>query len=352
MTRLLRPKVVMPILLSAALLAALLAVGNVGQVVALMLTFRHSYLPYILVLLLAYEVVQCLQWHVFLKALGIHVPLRSQAFAYLVGEPTRVLPIGNFFENYFLLRARGTDFGLSSAATILSVLTEVGVALLGLVILGLDHWGWLRPLIIIGLAVFVPSAWLVYKHHHAGTLPSWLTLHQSVRTALDEARQLRRGAAALLHPGVVARGGLLGALYLVLAASVLYLVLRGLGVDSVSWWQVLAVYLFSLAFALIFPLPVDVGVTELGGVGAFLAIGVLRSQAVSAVLLARVLSLGAAIVIALVTMAVMRDEVRALLGSRARPATPSPVAELAGGVQAAGVPGFFDEDAEGARAQE
>src|SRR6059058_651535 len=217
MTRLLRPKFVAPILLSAALLAALLAVGNVSQVVALMLTFRHIYLPFILLLLLAYEVVQCIQWHVFLKALGIHVSLRAQAFAYLVGEPTRVLPIGNFFENYFLLRARGTDFGLSSAATILSVLTEVGVALLGLVILG--------------LAVFVPSAWLVYKHHHAGTLPSWLTLHQSVRTALDEARQLRRGAAALLHPRVVARGALLGALYLVLASSVLYLVLRGLGID-------------------------------------------------------------------------------------------------------------------------
>jgi hypothetical protein len=126
-----------------------------------------------------------------------------------------------------------------------------------------------------------------------------------------------------------------------------------LGVDSVSWWQVLTVYLFSLAFALIFPLPVDVGVSELGGVGAFLAIGVPRSAAVSAVLLARVLSLGAAIVIALVTMAVMRDEVRALLWARSRPApSSSPSAEPAGGMQAAGVPGYFDEDAEGATAQE
>src|SRR5205085_11959956 len=187
MTRLLRPKIVVPLLLSAALLAALLAVGNVGKVVALMLTFRHIYLPFVLLLLLAYEVVQCIQWHVFLKALGIHVPLRAQAFAYLVGEPTRVLPIGNFFENYFLLRAEGTDFGLSSAATLLSVLIEVGVALVGLTILGLDHWGWLRPLIIIGLGVFVPSAWLVYKHHHAGTLPSWLPLHHSVRHVPDEA---------------------------------------------------------------------------------------------------------------------------------------------------------------------
>src|SRR5207248_9431701 len=285
-----------------------LTFGTVRKVIALLSTFQLAYVLYMLLLLVAYEAVQCIQWHVLLRALGIRVPLRAQAFAYLVGEPTRVLPIGNFFENFFLLRAEGTDFGLSSAATILSVLIEVGVALLGLVILGLDHWGWLRPLIIIGLAVFGSSTWLVYKHHHAGTLPSWLTLHQSVRTALDEAKQLRTGAAVLVHPRVLARGALLGALYLVLASSVLYLVLRGLGIDSVSWWQVLTVYLFSLAFALIFPLPVDIGVSELGGVGAFLAIGVGKSAAVSAVLLMRVLGLGAAIAIALITMVVMRDE--------------------------------------------
>src|ERR671936_2801147 len=319
MTRLLRPKVVMPILLSVALLAALLAVGNVGQVVALMLTFRHEYLPYILLLLLAYEVVQCIQWHVFLKALGIHVPLRSQAFAYLVGEPTRVLPIGNFFENYFLLRAEGTDFGLSSAATILSVLIEVGVALLGLVILGLGPWDWLRPLIMIGLAVFVPTAWAVHLLHYRGSLPAWVGRHRRLRAALDEVRQFRVGAAALVHPRVLARGGLLGALYLILGGSALYLVLRGLGIDSVSWWQVLAVYFFTLAVALIAPLPVDIGVDEVGGVAALLVIGVDAPAAVGAMLLMRMLSIGTALVIALATIMAVRDEFRALLRERARP---------------------------------
>src|SRR3989440_708714 len=295
MTRLLRPKVVIPILPGAALLAALLAVGNVGKVVALMLTFRHIYLPFILLLLLAYEVVQCIQWHVFLKALGIRVPLRAQAFAYLVGEPTRVLPIGNFVENYLLLRAEGTDFGLSSAATLLSILIEVGVALLGLVVLGLGPWGWLRPLIIIGLAVFVPTAWAVHLLHYRGRLPAWVTRHRRMRAALDEVRQFRVGAAALVHPRVLARGGLLGALYLILGGSALYLVLRGLGIDSVSWWEVLAVYFFSLAVALIVPLPVDIGVTEVGGVAAFLVIGVDASVAISAMLLMRMLSIGTAL---------------------------------------------------------
>jgi hypothetical protein len=41
------------------------------------------------------------------------------------------------FTNYLLQRAEDTDFGLSSAATLFSVLIEVAVALAGLVILGL-----------------------------------------------------------------------------------------------------------------------------------------------------------------------------------------------------------------------
>ena len=320
MTRFLRPSVVLPVIASAALLIVLLAVGDLKKVVALLLTFQHLYLLPILLVLVAYEAVQCIQWHVLLRALGIRVPLRAQAFAYLVGEPTRVLPIGNFVENYLLQRAEGTDFGLSSAATLLSILIEVGVALLGLVILGLGPWGWLRPLILIGLAVFVPTAWTVHRLHYRGRLPAWVTRHRRARAALDEVRQFRVGAAALVHPRVLARGGLLGALYLILGGSALYLVLRGLGIDSVSWWQVLAVYFFSLAVALIVPLPVDIGVTEVGGVAAFLVIGVDASVAISAMLLMRMLSIGTALVIALATIVVVRDEFRALLRERARAA--------------------------------
>ena len=67
------------------------------------------------------------------------------------------------------------------------------------------------------------------------------------------------------------------------------------------------------------PLPVDIDVTEVGAVGAFLAIGVGKSDAVSAVLLLRMFTLGAAQVIALGTIAVLRREVGVVLGMRSRP---------------------------------
>src|SRR5690242_21674824 len=52
----------------------------------------------------------------------------------------------------------------------------------------------------------------------------------------------------------------------------------GLGVDGLSLGQAVAAYLFSLAFGLIFPLPVDIGVNEASGVAALLAMGIGKSD--------------------------------------------------------------------------
>ena len=108
--------------------------------------------------------------------------------------------------------------------------------------------------------------------------------------------------------------------FLLLASSALYVVVRGLGIDNVTWSQVVAVYLFSLAFGLIFPLPVDVGVAEISGVGAFLAIGVDKSAAVGAMLVMRAVSIGVGLMVALITILVLNEEFRASL--RERPPAP------------------------------
>ena len=63
----------------------------------------------------------------------------------------------------------------------------------------------------------------------------------------------------------------------------------------------------------------DIGVHEVGGVAAMLVIGVDAPAAVGAMLLMRMLSIGTALVIALATIVVVRDEFRALLRERARP---------------------------------
>src|SRR5437660_2085895 len=119
MKKLLRPKVVIPVILSVAVLGALLFFGDIRKVLRLMEGFQRIYLIWFLILMVAYEVVRGWQWHYLLQSMGIRVPLRAQIFAFAAGEVTKSVPIGNYFQNYILQQAEGTDFGLSSAATTL-----------------------------------------------------------------------------------------------------------------------------------------------------------------------------------------------------------------------------------------
>lgn len=317
MKKLLQPKYLIPAILSIGLLASLFAVADVKKLVGLMEGFQHIFLLYFLAATIGYEVVRGMQWHYLLTAMGIRVPLRTQIFAFAVGEITKSLPVGNYFQNYVLQQAEGTDFGRSSAATTLIVLNEVAVSLLVVVVLGLGVWSvWLRPLIIIGVLALALGIWLYRKLHHESGPPEWMKKREFLRKALGELKEFREGVGDLLHPRILLTQFAIGFTYVVIAGTGLYLIVRGIGVGKISYWDAVSVYCFSLAFGLIFPLPIDIGVTELSGVGAFVAIGLNRNDAVGAMLINRVLSIGAAITIALIVMALLHDQLRAALKSR------------------------------------
>lgn len=319
MKSVLRPKVILPTIFVLAMIAALLAFGNLSKVIHLMEGFDRIYFVWYLVLMVAYTVVRGVQWHVLLRALHVRAPLRAQIFAFLMGEMAKSLPIGNYVQNYVLQRSRGADFGRTAAASTLVILTEIAVSLVGVTILGIGDWGWLRPVIIIGVAVAALTSWFLARRHARGTAPRWVTKRQWLRRALDELKQFRQGAADLLHPRVLLVEAALSVTYLTIAGAALYMVLLGLHVRHISFFAALGVYFFSLAIALIVPLPVDFGAVEISGTGALLAFGLSKSTAVGTMLIHRVLSLSSALVIALAGMIVYHDELRTALSSHRAP---------------------------------
>jgi len=335
MKKLLQPKVLIPVILSVALLVALLAFADVGKVVALMEGFQKIYLLWFLLLMAAYEVVRGVQWHVLLTSLDIHVPIPTQIFSFAAGETTKSMPIGNYFQNYLLQQSKGADFGLTSAATTVIIVLEVTVSLLGVVILGLGPWsGIVRPVIIGGTALFILAAWAYHRFHEHARTPKWIREHKTMRKALEEFKQFQEGASQLLHPRVLITAAGLSAAYLITAGAALYLVVRGLGIGGVSFPEALSVYFFSLAFSLIIPIPIDIGVLEFSGVGAFLAIGIHggKTAAVGVMLINRVLSIGASLAIAVVVLSIFHGEFRAALRGRsprqeARPAAAGTAAD-------------------------
>jgi uncharacterized protein (TIRG00374 family) len=293
----------------------------VAEIVPLVERFQRVYLLYFLLLSLAYEIVRCAEWHFLLRALGIRAPLRTSIFTFTVGEVTRDLPIGNYVPAYVLQRGQGTDFGLASSASLLTMLVEVAVCLAAVLVIGIDDWIWLRPLILIGCVIFALLAWILYRWHH---LPHEFTFHPRLqrvmryplaRRALDELRQFAQGEVTLLRPTVVGISAALAATYLILGGLGIFLVIAGLGL-SLPWYQALAVYCVSVALAAIAPMPMDIGTIELGGTGALIALGLTRSAAVSVVLLNRVLSFGAVLVLASIVFALLSGEARQALEQR------------------------------------
>ena len=308
-----KPSVFIPIVLSVALVVALLSFSDLKKVLALMAGFQRLYLLYYLLLMVAYEAVRGVQWHYSLKRLDLRIPLTTQIFAFALSEVTKVLPIGNYFQNYVLQQSKGADFGETSAATTLIILEEIVVSLAGVVILGLGAWtGWVRAVVLVGSAIAIAVIWLLVRFHPEGHRPDWVQRRKGFRKIADEFANFREGAVNLMHPRAIAVTLALSATYLVIGAAALYVVVLGLGVTNATFTETLAVYFFSLAVALMLPIPVDIGVIEVSGLGAFIAVGVNRNAALGAVFANRILSILASIAIAAVIVLILHKEVRAL----------------------------------------
>lgn len=310
--RVVNPKVLIPVVIVVGAVAILFGFGNPKKIIGEMTSFNRTDLIWIFMLSVLYEAVRFTQWLFLLHEQGVKAPLRAQIFSFAGGEATRFIPVGNYFQNYLLTTAEGTDFAYTSAATTLIILYEVVISLVGLVILGLGGLQWLTPTIVIGAFLAGFGGWYLYENHGSGNPPRWVQRHERAHKFWDNAhRQLAsfgKGAARLVHAKTVAVSLGLATVYLVAAAAILYVSLGGVGWTKTPFLAVVSVYFFSLAIGLILPLPVDIGVTELSGVGAFLAIGVDRNAAISAMLINRLLTVGFSLIIFLVVAIIMWDE--------------------------------------------
>ena len=319
-------RVVFPIVAGIGLLVMLLVLSGFQEALKLITSFRPLFLVYFFLTALVYEVARCIEWHYLLERLGFRLPWNSQIFSYGIGELTKNLPVGNFVPDYVLQRSKGADFGRSSSATLLITLLEVGVSLAGIVIIGIDGWKWLRPLILIGCFVFALAVWAFYRWHrasealepthphHPSQSPAWMTRPLSWRWVIKSMKELRQfveGEATLLHPHIVATAAGYACVYLFFNGLGLYIVITGLGLSGVTWYEAISASLFSLAFSMIVPLPMDLGTTEVSGTGALLAMGLSAPEAVSAMLLFRFLMLVVQVLVTLLVIVLYPDEMRA-----------------------------------------
>jgi uncharacterized membrane protein YbhN (UPF0104 family) len=183
------------------------------------------------------------------------------------------------------------------------ILGEIIVSVLGVLLLDLGSWtSWFSLAIVIAGVVLIYLVLTSFTIPGTTRSPKWAAQHKVLNWVRNGLRQFRAGTAVLAQPRVVGITILLSALYVLMAGVALYVVILGLDIAHVTFQQAVAVSCFGLAFYVV------LGSLEAAEVGAFISIGVGKSEAVSAILVNRALTILATVVLAGITMALLRDE--------------------------------------------
>ena len=294
-------------MVSLAIIGGLLAFADLRKLATLLAGLRPVELIIAVLLIVAYMALQAAQWVYLLDHLGVVVPRRDALLAFAGTNLTRYLPGGAYFQNYLLYQTSGADPALTSVATTLMILLEPAVALLFLLILGIDDWTWLRWLLVIGLPLALLFAVGLYLFIESPQLPRWLTGRRRYSAFAGEVVRFRIGLARLADARTLAMTAALSAAYVVLEGMGLYMVAHALRLDRLGLPPALAAYYFSIGVALIIPIFTNLGTLEAGGVAAMIALGVSREGAVATFVLDRALILALAIVLAFIFGLALRD---------------------------------------------
>jgi hypothetical protein len=314
--KLLRPRVIIPVVVSVALIAGLLSFANAPRVVGLIAGLDPLYLGIFFGLMVVYQAVRCLQWLYLLHHLKVRAPLRSQVFSYLGGALAKYLPVGSYFQNYLLYETREVDPAVTSAATTLIVLTEPAASMIMVFVIGVDGWGWLRWLIGIGLPLGFAFGVGLYKWLERHGVPRWIQRRPRMKRLADALDRFLEAVGRVAQARLLVVQGLLAGCYVAIGGLGLYVVELMLRQHGVSVFSAMSAYGFSLTAALVVPVFTDIGTLEVSGVAALIAEGAGKHVAAAMMIFDRVLIIAASFILFAAASLAWRDLVAKALRTR------------------------------------
>lgn len=273
---------------AAAGVAGLLAAVNPASVAAALSHFDAWTLAPVVGLMLGFYALQGLRWHLLLRAVGARGRLRDSQLLNLAGQAmTAVVPLGDLTRALFAGRAFGIEPGAAAATVTVQELSfTLLVALAAAPALGrMPNGVWWVAIVAgsIAAVVVILTVAPVFRsvHHVVASVPG-------LRRFAAEIGTLQRSAAQLLHRPDVAAGALIDLARVVVATLALLLLLRGLHVYSLGWWDTALVLAASFIGGALSLLPGGVGANEATVVGVLLVLGVSPATAAAAAILQRV----------------------------------------------------------------
>lgn len=260
------------------------------------------------VLAVPYFVLRALTWRLLLEQVGVRAPARETVAAFCAGELSKSLPLGVYLETYVLARIRRLPerdvVGAAVATTGMDAMIGT-VTFLAAMAIGLPGNGWFRWL-LVGIA----GTWLLVYGAVVLVVRWWRRQERQpgsrwARTIIRVLSEAVSGAARLLRPAI-ARPLLATAAYLGIYVGVLWLVFEALGLGGLGIGAAVTVVVITNLANVMLPIPIELGITEITGVGILGAFAIDARDAAIVMLAYRVVTTGALTVVVLAVMATLR----------------------------------------------
>ena len=216
------------LLLTVAAFAGLLVYGDLREVSGLLVDSPTLYFGFVAALGLAMinYALRYLRWLMYLRALGIRVPLTVSLSVFTAGLALSITPgkAGELLKSVWLSRRAGVPVSTSAPAVVMGRLTDVvSVGLLGLV--GVALLPTTMALAVAGILVAVMIA-SVLAASRFGTLALRLPVLRRWREPLENSQE---GLRKLMTPPMVAAAVILGALAWAAEGVALWIIVAGMG---------------------------------------------------------------------------------------------------------------------------
>ena len=216
------------LLLTVAAFAGLLVYGDLREVSGLLVDSPTLYFGFAAALGLAMinYALRYLRWLMYLRALGIRVPLTVSLSVFTAGLALSITPgkAGELLKSVWLSRSAGVPVSASAPAVVMERLTDVvSVGLLGLV--GVALLPTTMALVVAGILVAVMIA-SVLAASRFGTLALRLPVLRRWREPLENSQE---GLRKLMTPPMVAAAVILGALAWAAEGLALWIIVAGMG---------------------------------------------------------------------------------------------------------------------------
>ena len=296
-------KIFIIIVLAICLYAAFLIFSDFSTIKDKLENFRLTYLPFILIIVPCSWIALFVRWHLLLRNVGIHIPIKHSAKIYFAGFALAITPgkFGELIKSQLIKKRfdvpRTSTVPLVFAERLYDLVGAVAVSFVGILALGLGAY------IIIGAAILLIFIFVLLRIRKLFEM--FLKIFEKNRFTSKFVIQLSESYDAIngsTRGKILVSSSLLTIVYWSIEAIAVYLVVLSFGIDKLSYLNVLATYTSSLILGAVSFIPGGIGVADGSMVGLFNYQGVDLPNAFVLVVLIRFFTIWYSVIVGFVAL--------------------------------------------------